>query len=238
MTNETVLKYFRKSICKVVYLNYQGETELQGLKALKFVDNPESYKTWKADGSRDCFSGPEDHILPDGLTDLSKCYYNFPMVMSPPHFLGFENASYARRVSGLRSNPELHESRMFVEPLLGIGMKELARSQMNTYVHDLSGFPAIFNRLSGMVVPVAWVDLVSSEHFIRVYIIILYYCGLRFFISNSQSSVFHWLNCSFTTCGIWKFKYSLCFPVCKGEQKSFTHLLCSFGYFSSLPEIR
>lgn len=98
MTNETVIKYFRKCICQVIPLHYESTTELLGLKVNEYVLRPESMKR-KANLSADCFRGPDDYeILPDGLTDMSKCYFNFPMVLSLPHFFGFENASWNDRL--------------------------------------------------------------------------------------------------------------------------------------------
>lgn len=71
--------------------------------------------------------------------------------------------------SGLKVDPEKHQSRIYAEPVLGIGVKQVARSQVNTFVRDLSGFPHIFQRFSHMVIPIFWGELVSrrcKRHFI------------------------------------------------------------------------
>lgn len=99
MTNETVINYFRKSICQVIPLHYERSSELLGLKVNEYVLRPESMKR-KANLTADCYKGSEEdaYVLPDGLTDMSKCYFNFPMVLSLPHFYGFENASWNDRL--------------------------------------------------------------------------------------------------------------------------------------------
>lgn len=62
--------------------------------------------------------------------------------------------------SGLLPDVDKHESTIYAEPVLGVGVKQFARSQVNTYVRDLSGFPNIFQRFSKMVLPLFWGELV------------------------------------------------------------------------------
>lgn len=65
--------------------------------------------------------------------------------------------------TGLDPQREKHQSRIFAEPILGLGVKQFARSQVNTYVRDLSGFPRIFQRFSNMVIPIFWGELMLKE---------------------------------------------------------------------------
>lgn len=181
MTNETVINYFRKSICQVIPLTYNKATELHGLKVFEYELLPKVLKR-KENLTTDCTRGQEE-ILPDGLSDMSRCYYNFPMVLSLPHFYGFENGTWLKRLvgfelichyasqiilwsltpfqSGIEAIPEKHGSKIMVEPVLGLGVKQYARSQVNTYIRDLTGFPTIFERFSHMVIPLFWGEMVS-----------------------------------------------------------------------------
>lgn len=98
MTNETVINYFRKSVCQNIPLHYERSGELMGLKVHEYVLRPESLRR-KANLTADCFKGPDaDALLPDGLTDMSRCYFNFPMVLSLPHFLGAEDGAWNDRL--------------------------------------------------------------------------------------------------------------------------------------------
>ena len=38
--------------------------------------------------SEDCFTHPGDKPLPSGISDVSPCYYDFPVGVSLPHFYG------------------------------------------------------------------------------------------------------------------------------------------------------
>lgn len=98
MNNETVIQYFRRSICQVIPLHYEKSSRLNGLAVNEYILHPESLNR-KANLSADCVKGSEDDDpIPDGLTDISKCYYNFPMVLSLPHFYGFENGAWMKRL--------------------------------------------------------------------------------------------------------------------------------------------
>lgn len=98
MTKKTVIKYFRKSICQVIPLHYERSSELLGLAVNEYVLRPESMSR-KKNLTADCYKGTEyGYVLPDGLTDMAKCYFNFPMVLSLPHFFGFEDAPWNTRL--------------------------------------------------------------------------------------------------------------------------------------------
>lgn len=163
MTNASVINYYRSSICRVIPLYYNSTTEMRGMKVLEFVLPPSAMNRNK-NLSADCSKGDDpDDYLPDGLSDLSKCYYNFPMVLSLPHFYGFEDSPWMSRLSGLQAEKELHESKIYAEPVIGVGLHQFARSQSNIYIRDLSGFSDIYKRFSHMVIPVFWGELVSGE---------------------------------------------------------------------------
>lgn len=98
MDNETIIKYFRKSICQVVPLHYERSSELHGLSVNEYVLKGDSLRR-KANLTADCYKGQaENEVLPDGLTDMSKCYFDFPMVLSLPHFFEFEDAPWNDRL--------------------------------------------------------------------------------------------------------------------------------------------
>lgn len=86
----------------MIPLYFDGLNEVQGMEVFEYALRPAEVYKRKANLSEDCGKGSDPyHILPDGLADLSKCYYGFPMVLSAPHFFGFENQSYAQRVVSL-----------------------------------------------------------------------------------------------------------------------------------------
>lgn len=63
----------------------------------EYVLHPSSLNR-KENLTADCVKGSDEDPIPDGLMDISKCYFNFPMVLSLPHFYGFENGSWMNRL--------------------------------------------------------------------------------------------------------------------------------------------
>lgn len=54
--------------------------------------------------------------LPEGLVDVTDCYYGFPIALSYPHFLDAD-PSLLEKVSGLTPNRSLHESFFVLNPV-------------------------------------------------------------------------------------------------------------------------
>lgn len=71
INNDTELRYFRKSLCRPVSLHYEEEMQMGNLKAYKFILRDDVFDRFK-NRTADCYKGSD---LPDGLSDLSKCFF-------------------------------------------------------------------------------------------------------------------------------------------------------------------
>lgn len=71
-TNETVLWYWRKTLCRVVPLHFDSEVQRGNLKAYKYVLRDDVYDRFVGNRTSDCNKGVD---LPDGLSDVSKCFF-------------------------------------------------------------------------------------------------------------------------------------------------------------------
>ncbi|KAF2887442.1 hypothetical protein ILUMI_18731, partial [Ignelater luminosus] len=154
LTKNSTLLYWRKTICKVTPLYYEKTVRKYGVDAYRFnLPNNTYDRTFPS--FLDCYiSNPP---LPDGLSDVSKCYYDFPMAASFPHFLYGDDMLHSY-VDGLEPNEEKHDSFVIVEPTTGLPMESRARSQSNLVIRKLSGFNEIVDRFSDMVVPMFWAE--------------------------------------------------------------------------------
>uniref|UniRef100_A0A1B0CMS0 Plasma membrane glycoprotein cd36 n=1 Tax=Lutzomyia longipalpis TaxID=7200 RepID=A0A1B0CMS0_LUTLO len=138
LTNESVLMYWRKTICRPSYLHYTEDVSVGGIPGKKYVLPDSTYdRTNPLEG--DCYRGEGEPVFPDGLSDASKCYHGFPIVISKPHFLN-RTGDWVKRLEGITPSEEAHGSYVIVEPLTGVPLKECARSQSNIFIHQLSGF--------------------------------------------------------------------------------------------------
>lgn len=73
LTTASVLWYWRKSLCRQVPLYYEKTVQKGDFEAYKYVLRENVYDRM-VNESDDCYKGNIDP-LPDGLSDLSKCFY-------------------------------------------------------------------------------------------------------------------------------------------------------------------
>lgn len=72
VTKETVLLYWRKTLCRAVPLHFDKEVQVGQLKGYKFMLRENVYDRSENE-TADCFKGSN---LPDGLSDLSRCFFS------------------------------------------------------------------------------------------------------------------------------------------------------------------
>lgn len=155
LTKHSKLKYWRKTICKPVDLTYNSDSSKYGIPAYRFTLSPNSFnRTYPA--FDDCFKGYPT-TLPDGMTDVSNCYYGVPIAASFPHFL-FGDKILDTYVTGLTPNESLHESYAIVEPFTGVPLEQVARSQSNVVVRNLKGFAERVQPFSNSIIPMFWLE--------------------------------------------------------------------------------
>lgn len=68
---DTIIWYWRKTLCRPVPLHFEEEIIRKNLKAYKFVQDFDLYNRLE-NKSADCYKGDN---LPNGLSDLSRCFY-------------------------------------------------------------------------------------------------------------------------------------------------------------------
>lgn len=70
LKNSSIL-YWRKTLCRAVPLHFSQEIQWGKLKSYKFILREDVYDR-SEDESLDCYKGSQ---LPDGLSDVSKCFF-------------------------------------------------------------------------------------------------------------------------------------------------------------------
>lgn len=75
VTKETVIHYFRRTLCRTIPLYFESELQVGHLKAYKYGLKADAYDRTE-NSSLDCFKGfNSKNPLPNGLSDMSKCYF-------------------------------------------------------------------------------------------------------------------------------------------------------------------
>lgn len=178
IAEDTVLRYFRKSLCRTVPLNFDSELQWGDLKAFKFILRDDVFDRFE-NRTADCYRGSN---LPDGLSDLSKCYFSThrwrrepsiilksrfspfsdqPIAASSPHFFA-RSGTFADKLEGLRPDASKHQSYTIVEPVMGVPLNQRAASQTNLVTKNLRSFKADIARFSDMVIPMVWMEYVGE----------------------------------------------------------------------------
>ncbi|RVE54417.1 hypothetical protein evm_000902 [Chilo suppressalis] len=153
LTKEDVVLYWRKTVCKVMPLYFDDEMVIDGVPVYRYNLSESVFD--RVINSTDCYD--TEPSLPKGLSDGSKCYYNFPMVVSYPHFYTGDPPKDTY-VTGLQPDRYKHNSYIIVEPLSGTPFRSVARMQSNLRIHDLSGFGYDYGKFSNLVVPLFWAE--------------------------------------------------------------------------------
>ncbi|XP_048487989.1 scavenger receptor class B member 1-like isoform X2 [Plutella xylostella] len=153
LTKQDVLLYWRKTVCKLMPLYFDTELVVDDVPVYRY--NLSEVVFSRVRNGTDCYD--TEPSLPAGVSDASKCYYDFPMVISYPHFYTGEPAR-DRYVTGLQPNRDKHSSYVIVEPLTGTPFRSVARMQSNLRIHDLSGFSSEYDKFSNLILPLFWAE--------------------------------------------------------------------------------
>lgn len=74
MTHNSIILFWRKTICRVLPLHFDKEVTIGSFNGYKFT-LPENAYDRLENVTADCFKGIYNNILPNGISDVSKCYY-------------------------------------------------------------------------------------------------------------------------------------------------------------------
>ncbi|XP_072948525.1 scavenger receptor class B member 1-like [Epargyreus clarus] len=153
--NETIL-FFRKSLCRAAPLIPVKEGMKNGLKGYMYTFPEHMLDNGKVYEENKCFCR-HGKCLPEGLIDVTDCYYGFPIALSYPHFYKGDDILFSK-VEGLRPNQEEHETRMWIQPDSGLPLDVSAKIQINMALGDIA---AIKNtaRFADMYLPMLWFDI-------------------------------------------------------------------------------
>uniref|UniRef100_A0A146KWQ3 Scavenger receptor class B member 1 n=1 Tax=Lygus hesperus TaxID=30085 RepID=A0A146KWQ3_LYGHE len=147
--------YLRKTICRAVPLYFKREQVVRGMTAYRF-ELPNTTFSRPTNPEEECYKDPTYPLLPEGLTDISPCYFGMPIATSFPHMM-HATTSATDRLEGMSPDYEKHGSVAVIEPYTGIPLTAWARSQSNLYMHDMNWYPKL-KRFSNMPLPMFWLE--------------------------------------------------------------------------------
>lgn len=155
VTQDTVVWYWRRTLCRPIPLYFTKEVKMGSLKAYRYELRVDAYDR-SPNSSADCYKGFVDE-LPSGLSDVSKCFFGLPFAASNPHLYG-RHMDFPTKVEGLTPTAGIHESYIILEPTFGIPIDQCAKSQSNLIIPKLYGFNPDYEKFSNMVLPLFWLQ--------------------------------------------------------------------------------
>ncbi|KAG4072531.1 hypothetical protein HA402_004620 [Bradysia odoriphaga] len=161
ITKGSVLTFWRKALCRTVDLYFEKEMRNHNILTYKYTLGPDMFDR-KPSNETDCYKGKHGE-LPNGLTDVSKCYFNMPFAASQPHFYG-RTEEFAKKFEGLSANEENHSCFTIVEPTIGAPMIQAARSQVNLVIPKFGSlFEKDYQLFSDMILPMFWLEFSQKD---------------------------------------------------------------------------
>ncbi|CAD7085799.1 unnamed protein product [Hermetia illucens] len=158
--NETAL-FFRKSMCRAQKLIPTGEEQVvSGLQAYRFVFEENALDNGYYNEKNKCFCR-KGYCQPRGLSDVTDCYYGFPISLSYPHFLD-SDPKLLEAVHGLKPNRSKHESHFMINPTSGLPLSCSVRFQINMHMRDIRSMAHV-ERFSDMTLPMLWFEIAMRE---------------------------------------------------------------------------
>lgn len=158
--NET-LKFFRKSMCRPMYLKPEGGiTKVSKFTAIKYVNEDNAMDNGLIDARNKCYCR-RGYCQPKGLLDVTDCYYGFPISLSYPHFLD-SDPKLLDYVEGLNPDPVKHKSFFIIQPDSGLPLQISAKMQINMHFRNLQTMAHV-EKFSYTTIPMLWLEISLNE---------------------------------------------------------------------------
>ncbi|KAJ0177537.1 hypothetical protein K1T71_006410 [Dendrolimus kikuchii] len=137
---------YRPGICRTVEMEYIGSSMMDiNTEGYKFDFNKRTFENkYLCDSKGYC---------PDGLLDLSECFFGIPVTLSRGHFNNSDPRLFDR-IEGLSPDSGEHESCFYIEPKVGLIIEGKTSLQMNMVMRDVK-YSSRVHRFTDMVLPMA-----------------------------------------------------------------------------------
>ncbi|KAG6454604.1 hypothetical protein O3G_MSEX008760 [Manduca sexta] len=153
--NESIL-FYRKSLCRAAPLIPVEEGVRSGIRGYKYIFPEHMLDNGKYLEDNKCFCR-KGRCLPDGLIDVTDCYYGFPIALSYPHFYQGDQVLFSK-VQGLHPIKEQHETRFWIQPESGLPLDVSSKFQINMALGDITNINNA-ERFANMYLPMLWFDI-------------------------------------------------------------------------------
>lgn len=202
-------RLYRRAFCRTISIVHDGDKLTEdGFEGYLYKSEKNFLASKEINPSNDCFC-KTDECLPNGLGDMSPCYYGIPIVMSRPHFLDADPV-LVEQIDGLFPNEDKHGFHMLIHPEMGVPLEVKLRIQVNLRMPNTQ-YNAKTKPFNNLVIPLFWVELSvnTPPAQIKLYINLLYHVlpvvqqvlmygfaviGITLIFGSAMATVRHLLN--------------------------------------------
>ncbi|XP_067848532.1 lysosome membrane protein 2-like [Heptranchias perlo] len=150
---DETLYLFASDICRSLYVMFEKELEVKGIKAYRFVIPKEIFASDHPDNKGFC---PSENCHSSGVLNISICRQGAPVFISPPHFYNGDQ-KLVNDIIGMKPNMEAHQSFLDIEPMTGIPIRIAKRMQINIHVESMN-YITQTGRIRTMILPVIFLN--------------------------------------------------------------------------------
>jgi len=157
ITKNSTLYIYNSDICRSIYVTFDKETEVRGIKTWRFKVPAEVFQSPKKNDANKgfCINYPDNCLL-DGVLEIATCKEGAPVVTSCPHFY-MADPIYVKAVDGMNPQPLMHQTYLDIEPMSGAIFRANKRLQMNVRLKSSEIFHDMKN-LKETIFPIAWLN--------------------------------------------------------------------------------
>ena len=156
LKSDETLYIFNTDLCRSVFLKFQSQTLVQGIKTLRFQLPREAFSNATENPHNAGFCVPKGNCLDAGVQSISPCREGAPIALSSPHFyLGADK--YINGVDAEKPAQENDETYLDIEPLTGAVFSAMKRMQVNVNVQKSDLLPQM-DQMKDVMMPVLWLN--------------------------------------------------------------------------------
>ncbi|KAJ3658031.1 hypothetical protein Zmor_009797 [Zophobas morio] len=146
------VQIFSNDLCSTISLDWEGTQEILDIEGHKFVIKEKEFDNGTKYPEMACFS-PGD-VLPNGLRNVTDCYFGAPAFLSGPHFY-LSDPVYRDAIDGMQPDADEHGITVVIEPETGIPLHAKVAMQINLRVENIERINLLENAKEYFI-PVVW----------------------------------------------------------------------------------